>query len=157
MLDVRPDDAMGALNPPAGCHRFAGFRMNAGKVDALGGDHELDGKNGLSIMKHLPGFECADGAHAVVIFLVRRCRDRVDACGMGENFIFGNHRGRRILRNHKAGIQAAVLCEEARQPTERTVHHALDPPLGDTRNLCQRDRKKIECKRQGLTVEIPSL
>ena len=96
----------------------------------------------------------AVGAHRDVVFLVGGGRDRVDAGGVGERLVLGGEGRGGDLRDHQAGLQAAVAGQERGQAGERRVHEPLDAPLADRAELRHRDRQHVGRDGHRLAVEV---
>ena len=83
-------------------------------------------------------FSAARHAHADVVFLVRRRRNRVDAGRVRERLELGGERRRGDLRHHQARLQPAVAREERRQAAQRRIDEPIGPPLADRRQRRER-------------------
>ena len=74
---------------------------------------------------------------------------------MREYFVFADQRRRCNLRQHESGIQPGAGREKRRQAfVQRRIHHALQPPLRNSRQRAQRDAQKIQRKSQRLAMKI---
>ena len=90
-----------------------------------------------------------------MILLPRARWDRVDARRMRKHLVFADERRGDVLRNHEAAVQTAVGGEKGRQAAgKRRVDEALDSPLGDVRQLCDRQCKCVERERERLAVKV---
>ena len=92
--------------------------------------------------------------HADVILLVRRGRQRVDRSRMRERLVLRRERRRGHLRDHEAGIHAAVLDQKRRQARQVRVHHQRGAALRQRADLGDREREVVRGERDGLGVEI---
>ena len=74
---------------------------------------------------------------------------------MSEYFVFADQRRCGDLRQHESGIQPGAGREKRRQAfVQRRIHHALQPPLRNSRQRAQRDAQKIQRKSQRLAMKI---
>ncbi len=75
---------------------------------------------------------------------------------MAERLVLADERRGHVLRDHEARVEAAVAGEKRGQPVgEARVDEPLDPPLGDARELGDRQRERVERERERLAVEVP--
>ena len=124
------------------------------KVNALRGGEQFDTDDTSGVIHHAQQPARGMGCHADVIFLIRRGGNRVDAAGGGERLVLGNQRGRGDLRDHEAGVHAAVVDQKWRQPAHLRVHEDGDAPLRQAPYLGNRQRKRVcgKCHRLGVKI-----
>jgi hypothetical protein len=89
-----------------------------------------------------------------MIFLVGRGGQRIYAARDGQGLILGSERRRGHLRDHEAGVNAALADQKRRQPREIRVHQERGAPLGQRADLGDRERQAIRRERDRLAVEI---
>ena len=125
------------------------------EVDALRRAHQLDRENVPHVAHDAPQLPRRAHRHRHDVFLVAVGRDRVDARRMRQHLALARERGGGDLRHHEAGVHAGVAREERRQPLVQVgMHEAVDAPLGDRREVRQRDREEVERHRHRLAVKV---
>lgn len=74
--------------------------------------------------------------------------------GWRVDLVFRHHGGRRVLRDHEAGVYAAVFCQERGKAVgKRGIDHALQPALGHVGVFAEGYAQKVHRKRDRLAVE----
>ena len=73
---------------------------------------------------------------------------------MREGFVFGSQRGGGDVRNHEAGIDAAVFHQKRWQAGQCGIDQQGDAPLGQRADFSNGQRQIVRRKRHRLGVEI---
>ena len=73
---------------------------------------------------------------------------------MRERLVLGGERRGRHLRDHEAGIDAAVLDQERWQPGKVRVHQQRNAALGQRADLGDREREVVRGEGDRLGVEV---
>ena len=74
--------------------------------------------------------------------------------GCASDLFSRRQRRRGDLRDHEAGVDAAVLDQERRQAGQRGVDQQRDAPLGERADLGDRERERVGGERHRLGVEV---
>ena len=129
-------------------------RERPAQIDALRRGEQLDRDDARGVRRHRRQPARGEGRHADVVFLVRRGRQRVDRRRVRERLVLRRERRRGHLRDHEAGVHAAVLDQERRQAGQVGVHQQRDAPLGQRADLGDREREVVRRERDRLGVEV---
>ena len=124
------------------------------KIDALRCREQFDANDPRGIVHHAQQPARRVRGHADMILLVCRGRDRVDAARRSDGFIFGDQCGGRDLRDHEAGVQAAVLDQKGRQPAHLRVNEDCNAPLREAADLGDREGEGVCRKGHWLGVKV---
>ena len=129
-------------------------RERPAQIDALRRGEQFDRDDARGVRRHRRQPSRGERRHADMILLIRGGRQRVDRGRVRERLVLRRERRRRHLRDHEAGIHAAVLDQERRQAGQVGVHHQRDAPLGQRADLGDREREIVRGEGDGLGVEI---
>src|SRR5438309_2120637 len=110
---------------------FPDCTNNVSSSLTLRGAERLECQDGLRIGRDLARALRAVPAHAVVVFLVGRGRQRVNAGGRRQQLIVGDQGGRCVLQQHVAGVEAGVPGQERRKLREESGQHPEEAALRD--------------------------
>ena len=129
-------------------------RERPAQLDALRRGEQLDRDDARGVRRHRRQPARGERRHADVILLVRGRRQRIDGGRVRERLVLRGERRRGDLRDHEAGIHAAVLDQERRQARQVGVHQQRDAPLRQRADLGDREREIVGGERDRLGVEI---
>src|SRR5260370_25834515 len=140
------------------CRRDAAARLERRALIQTDGCREkLNGQCAADIDDDLLQLARCDAAHAHVVLPARAGRNRVDRRGVTENLVLADERGARDLRNHQPRVKTTGFRKEGCQASrQRWIHELLDAALADVGQFCDRDRREVERKSNGLSVKVAS-
>src|SRR5581483_5508948 len=127
------------------------------EVEHLRGAEEFNGDDLARLLQNTQHFVGAGGSHAVEVFHARARWDGVDAGGMRQHFDLVGERGRDILDDHKAGVEAGIGGQEKWGAVFVPIvgsHEIVDTTLGEAGKLGDTYGHCVQRQGQGLTVKV---
>ena len=133
--------------------QLGGTLQGAAELQRLRGVEKLYGQHGFHVVYHPHQLGGAVGPHRNVVFLALGRRDGIAGGGPAQPLVLGHDAGGRVLRNHKAAVEAGRSHQVLRKAAE-TVDELEGAALRDAGQFAHSDGQGIHRNGDGLSVEV---